>query len=218
MKLLFGFVFVLSFLLPFAGGNFAFAEIPSSVRVVYSNANVYKVDGARDESNVIATYPYGTVLVTIGTSKMVGSDGLDYYKVELTDVDGFEFGYVLVSQVLDVSVVSPQKKLDTNATLSKQAEVYNLRGNDYQKSDIILEKDTKVKILSGYSKDNEFTQIQYQQEDGQIMTAYVKTLTLQTSGISRTLIGTIIIVATAISLTLIIFGVGGKRKKKKTQK
>ena len=129
------------------------------------------------------------------------------------NIEPFTEGYVLKSQVTSVDNTSPKKKLDANAKITEQTNIYVLNGNTFEKTEEILTSGTNVKILSGYNRDSEFTQIQYESEDG-IITAYVKTQSLQTSKISRTLIGAIIIIITTISLVLIIFGIG-KRKKRK---
>lgn len=204
----------LSFATPF-NFNVAKAEIPSSVRVIYSSINAYSVANVNSpDVQIVATFRYNQKLATIGEEIVQGEDGLNYYKIALADVVGFDSAYVLKSQVVDANVNSPQKRLDTNATIAKQGNVYVLNENTYEQTEEVLKEGTKVKILSGYDKQKEYTQIQYQLEDGDIVTAYIKTECLKTSGISRTLIGTILIIITTISLVLIIFGVGGKRKKK----
>lgn len=194
--------------------NFAFAETPLQVRIIYSNANVYSLTNINDDTNkVIATYKYNQKFNTI-SDVITGEDGYKYYKVEI-NVNEYTFGYVFKSQVADVNIKSPQKRLDSNAKITTDCKVYNLNGNNYEETTETLKVGTQVKILSGYKKTEEFTQIQYQNQDGEIVTAYIKTTALKTSGISRTLIGTIIILITTASLVLIIFGVKGKGKKRR---
>ena len=200
-----------SFCLSF-GGNTLKADAPTQVRVIYSNANVYSLTNISDENNkVIATYKYNQKFNTIG-DVIIGEDGYEYYKVEIS-VNEYTFGYVFKSQVADVNIKSPQKRLDSNAKITTDCKVYNLNGNNYEETTETLKVGTQVKILSGYKKTEEFTQIQYQNQDGEIVTAYIKTTALKTSGISRTLIGTILIIITTASLVLIIFGVNGKNGK-----
>lgn len=206
----------LSFATPFRVNNVVKAEIPSSVRVIYSSINAYSVANVNSpDVQIVATFKYNQKLTTIGDQLVQGEDGLDYYMIALADVAGFDSAYVLKSQVVDANANSPQKKLDANATIAKQGNVYVLNENTYEQTEEILKEGTKVKILSGYDREKEYTQIQYQLEDGDIVTAYIKTECLKTSGISRTLIGAILIIITTISLVFIIFGVGGKRKKKR---
>ena len=214
MKKIFLFVLAIISCTLFIGNkNYTLAEIPTVVRVIYTNANVYSKPNVNDENTqIIVTYKYNQKLTTIGDSSIVGEDGYNYYKVSL-NIEPFTEGYVLKSQVTNVDNTSPKKKLDANAKITEQTNIYVLNGNTFEKTEQILTSGTNVKILSGYNRDFEFTQIQYEAEDG-IITAYVKTQSLQTSKISRTLIGAIIIIITTISLVLIIFGIG-KRKKRK---
>lgn len=201
----FGFIF---------NNNYAFAETPLQVRVIYSNTNVYSKTNINDKANVIiANYKYNHKFNTIGDI-ITGEDGYEYYKVEIS-VNEYNFGYVFKSQVADVNIKSPQKRLDSNAKITTACKIYNLNGNNYEETTETLKVGTQVKILSGYKKTEEFTQIQYQNQDGEIVTAYIKTTALKTSGISRTLIGTILILITTASLVLIIFGVKGKNKKRR---
>lgn len=214
MKKIFLFVLAIISCTLFIGDkNYTLAEIPTVVRVIYTNANVYSKPNVNDENTqIIVTYKYNQKLTTIGDSSIVGEDGYNYYKVSL-NIEPFTEGYVLKSQVTNVDNTSPKKKLDANAKITEQTNIYVLNGNTFEKTEEILTSGTNVKILSGYNRDSEFTQIQYESEDG-IITAYVKTQSLQTSKISRTLIGAIIIIITTISIVLIIFGIG-KRKKRK---
>ncbi|MDY2696433.1 MAG: hypothetical protein SOV27_04655 [Eubacteriales bacterium] len=202
-----------SFCLSF-GGNTLKADAPIQVRVIYSNANVYSLTNIADENNkVIATYKYNQKFNTIG-DVITGEDGYEYYKVEIS-VNEYTFGYVFKSQVADASISSPQIKINYNATVISDCEIYNLNGNNYEETGEKLTNGTKVRILSGYNKLQEYTQIQYLNADGEIVVSYIKTTALKTSGISRTLIGTILIIITTASLVLIIFGVKGKGKKRR---
>lgn len=204
-----------SFCLSF-GGNTLKADAPTQVRVIYSNANVYSLTNISDENNkVIATYKYNQKFNTIG-DVITGEDGYEYYKVEIS-VNEYTFGYVFKSQVADASISSPQIKINYNATVASDCKIYNLNGNNYEETGEKLTNGTKVRILSGYNKSQEYTQIQYLNSDGEIVVSYIKTTALKTSGISRTLIGTILILITTASLVLIIFGVKGKGKKRKKQ-
>ena len=200
-----------SFCLSF-GGNTLKADAPTQVRVIYSNANVYSLTNISDENNkVIATYKYNQKFNTIG-DVITGEDGYEYYKVEIS-VNEYTFGYVFKSQVADASISSPQIKINYKATVTSDCKIYNLNGNNYEETGEKLTNGTKVRILSGYNKSQEYTQIQYLNADGEIVVSYIKTTALKTSGISRTLIGTILIIITTASLVLIIFGVKGKKGK-----
>lgn len=201
-----------SFCLPFMLGSSISAEIPNYVRVVYPQISVYsQTDINAEDTQIIAIYKYNQILKTIGEEAVFGADGYEYYQVEIS-VSGYTSGYVFKSQVVDQNSVSPAKKLKTNAQIATKCNIYLLNGNNYEQTSDVLEKGTAVKIISGYDKSKEFTQIQYENQNGDVVTAYVKTVNLKTSGVSRTLIGTIIIVVTTVSLVLLIFGIKGKKR------
>lgn len=216
LKKVFMIVIALSFCFPFLTQSIICAEIPSCVRVVWSTINVYSDTNNNQNTQIIASFKYNQYLQTIGDSSMIGADGIEYYKVDLTAGEyEQDYGFVLKSQVVDKNFKSLQKELDSNAVMALESDVFVLEKNNYISTEEKLEAGTKVKILSGYNKANTYTLIQYQNQENEIVTAYVKTSALKTSGVSRTLIGAIIIVVTTVSLVLIIFGVKGKKKKVK---
>ena len=193
--------------------NYCRAEIPAQVRVAWSKIKVFADTNNNEDTVIICTLNYNDHLQTIGTEEILGSSGLKYYKVEITDNELYSFGYVLISQVIDSDVKSPNKKLYPNAEIVKDTYVFVLEQNNYVKTETQLPQGTKIKILSGYSKAKKYTQIQYETEDNEIVTAYIQTDSIKTSQIPKTLIGVIIIIATTISLVLIIFGITLKKKK-----
>lgn len=195
--------------------NIAFAEDNLQVRVIYSVAHAYSTDDI-NTSTVIATFEYNDVLTVVSSS--VGTDGFEYYLVELSNVDGYTQGYVFKSQVLDATITSPEKRLDSNATVASDCDTYTLDGKNFVKTTTRLTAGTKIKILSGYNTSNEYTQIQYESQEQKIVTAYIKTNAIQVSGVSRTLIGAIMIIITTVSLVLIIFGIGKKKKPQKNKR
>lgn len=84
----------------------------------------------------------------------------------------------------------------------------------YVETQKVLKIGTKVKVLDGLDYSKEYSRIQYSDQNGQIIYGYIKTQAIEKSGISRTTIGAIVIVVTTISLTLLVFGIKGKKKKK----
>lgn len=188
------------------------AETPLQVRVIYSYINVYSTNDI-SSSQTIASFNYDHVFNVV--SQSTGSDGFEYYLVELENVQDYTEGYVFKSQVLDASITSPQKQLDANASIASACDTYLLSGSNYIKSSTTLPAGTQIKILSGYNTNNEYTQIQYANENNKIITAYIKTSAIHVGGVSSTLIGAVIIIITTVSLVLIIFGIGKKKKIKK---
>lgn len=189
------------------------AQDANYVKVIYSLANVYadadiNVDYNDDEiSDVIYQAAYGEELKLQSLDAITGDDGLKYYSVELTD----GVGYVLCSNVLNVKFSSPQKDLDANARLAKDAELYLLENAEYRQTGKLLSANEQIKLLE---QGPNFTKIQYKDADGSILTVYVKTENIKQEGISRGTIGAIIIVVTTISIVLVVFGIKGKNKKK----
>lgn len=181
------------------------------VKVIYTSIYVYS-QPYFEQANIITELEYGTKLKLKSSSQEVGQDGYNYFLVEI-NFEEFTEGYVLCSQVLDESLSSPVKDLDHNATLKKNAEEYNALGEGFVKTGKTLNAGEKIKILDGYNSNQKFTRIQYKAESGDIVTAYILTETIKTSGISRTTIGAIIIIVSTISLVLVLFGVKGRKKK-----
>lgn len=214
MKKLFMLILIMSFfnLTPF----FASAENGSFVKVIYSNINIYSDTNINEDFNldgvedIICSINYGIKLELKNENIIIGNDGFNYYCVKVNEQDG----YVFCSQVLPSNYKSPIKDLDGNATLKSAAEVYVLENSVYNKTETILPKNQKIKILDGYNNNSQYTRIQYKDQEGQILTAYIKTETMKVSGISRSTIGAIIIVFTTVSLVLVVFGIKGKNKKK----
>ena len=202
----------LAFLVCFAPNIKTIYADTFQVRVIYSTINVYSSDDI-NSSEKISTLKYNDVVTVIQST--IGADGYEYYLIELQNVPNYTQGYVFKSQVLDAELTSPTKKLDSNASIASECDVYTLDGKNYVKTTTKLTSGTKIKILSGYSTNNEYTQIQYADENEQIVTAYIKTSAIAVSGISTPLIGAVIIIVTTVSLVLIIFGIGKKKSKKR---
>ena len=140
---------------------------------------------------------------------------LNYYEVVLVDVTDHSVGYVLKSQAVNAEIQSPQKELASNATVNKESIVYTFNGTDYIQTQTKLQAGTPIRILSGYDGEKDYTHIQYTDENKNIVTAYLKTDDIHVTGVSRATIAAVIIIVTTISLALIIFGISGKKRKKK---
>lgn len=191
-----------------------FAEGQDYVKVLYSTVVVFSEPNIATASEV-AEVIYGTKFLLKDKNQIDGDDGLKYYLVELSNVENYTEGYILCSQVISIEYASPKRELSTNATLVNDANVYTHVNSQYKDTGVVLNAGEKIKLLDGHIKELEYTRIQYKDLDGDIFTAYVKTENIKVSGISRTTIGAIIIIVSTISLTLVLFGIKGKRKKVK---
>lgn len=201
--------------------NICFAESEQYVKVIYSSIDVYEdaninVDANSDGENldVVASFKYAQKLKLVNSTAIQGLDGLSYYLIEFNNGQNVKQGYVLYSQVLLSTIASPEKELDYNATLNKDATLYSYENQQYVELTQTLVNGQKVKLLDGYNKANEYSRIQYKDSEGNILTAYVKTADISVSGISRATIGAIIIIVTTVSLVLVVFGIKGRKKKK----
>lgn len=205
-KLLIILILMLCALIPQLNNQNVYAET-ETVKVIYTKAYVFSEPESIEE-NIVTEYSYGTKLSVI-ESEIRGEDYL-YYKIKINDVPNITEGYIRVSHVIDAKIFIPQKELDTNATIKGKAEVYS-EPNDTLKIDELIDG-TKIRLISGYRESEKYSKIQYLNQDGEIITAYIKTSNIQVSHISRVLIGVIIITVTSVSIILILCGVKKSRK------
>ena len=191
------------------------AEDDSYVKVIYTQISIFSETDVNSETNqIITTASYGQKLKLSSNSIITSpQDGYNYYKIAL-ELEEYDVGYVFVSQVCPVEYSSLNRVLATNAEVCEDAIVYYKENETYYQTETIIPNGTKIRILSGYDKAKAYTRIQYQQEDGEIVTNYIMTSQIKVSGISRTTIGAICIIVTTVTLVLIFFGIKGKTKKK----
>lgn len=213
MKKILSVLFILLTFCTFNIKGTIFAEQNTFV-VIYSVANVYSMTNINDESNtIVATLNYADE-VNVDGSKILGADNLNYYKINLSINNQDLSGYILCSMVKPKDSTYLKKQLDANSKLLEDSEVYEYKENQYIPTGEILKSGTEVFIIDGVDNHAGYTKVQYINISQDIITAYVKTSSLNVSGISRTTIGVIIIVVTTVSLAILIFGVGKKKKSK----
>ena len=201
-------------------GKFVYAStIPSKVKTlsqtpIYSEASILS-DFVKDSQN-------NDVYLQENTTLVVDTNFADtkFYKISLYQiVEGktqSDFGYVLISQTLDANILSPTAKLDTNAKIKNDNTVlYDLKDENYNPNGKTLKAKTNIRVLDGYDKNKEYTYISYQTDDGQIYYCYAKTKDIQVEGVNYSVIVAVSILIAWASLLLIVFGLKGKKKKKK---
>ena len=184
-----------------------FAE-GKTVKIIFTTSYVFSLPEAKEE-NIIKEYKYGTEFEVL--EENVQGD-YSYYKIKITDIENVEMAYILKSAVMDTSIFTPKKELDVNASVSKDAIVYTIVGEEYVETNEVLISGTKIRLISGYDASVKYSKIQYTNQNGDIITAYIKTSDIKVSYISRTLIGIVIIVITSTSIVLILFGIKKSRK------
>lgn len=203
-------MFCLLLLIAPTPNNAVYAEI-TNVKVIYSCINVYSEPN--HNSLVITQAKYGNVFTLSQPTPIDGQNNISYYKIILDQINQ-SYGYVICSQVLDVALNSPQKYLDQNATIKKDAITYEQPNKDFPNG-ITLKRGQKIKILDAYDSKSQFTRIQFKNEQGEIVTTYVETTLIKTSGISSGTVSAIILIVSTVSLVLIVFGITHKKKKTK---
>lgn len=192
-----------------------FAEQTNNVKITFSYANIYTLPDYN--SYIVEEYPYGTILKLSSTNIILGNDGLNYYEIVLDETTN-KTGYILCSHVILKEHDSPNKILDTNASVNKDTEIYIFNESAIMVTEKIIYAGTKIKVISEYSKNKDFMLIQYTEQDGSIASVYIKTTDINVSGVSTGTITAILIIISTISLVLILFGIKGKKKKRKALK
>lgn len=204
-------LFMMAFVLFTAfGQSFSFAEGEKYVKVIYSNISIFSSADATGSAVVIGSARYGEKFKLKNDDPILGDDNFYYLKIEV-QIDEYVEAYVFSSQVAPLEYSSPKRSLGTNATITKQAKLYTKVGTSFEPTDIELEAGAKVRLI-GDRKEN-YSKIQYQDDDGDVRTFYVESSLIKMNGVSRATVGAIFIIVTTISIVLIIFGVKGKKKR-----
>ena len=202
----------------FLGSNFAssFAyatNIPSQIKTTLTT-NIY--EQANIKSNIIKQLETGVVL-NVDTEFLNDT----FYKISIYNIvensQETDFGYVMKAHCLDASINSPQKQLDYNAKIKNDNAYvfeYDQITNSYNKVNISLNKNTKIKILDGYDKNKTYTYISFYNEDDDIVSYYVKTTDISVDGINYSVIVAISTLITCAVIIYIVFGLKGKKRKK----
>ena len=213
---------MLAFLPTINSGHVIFAtSIPSQVRTLtqtplYSECNIMS-EFVKDNQNQVVYLEENTVL-NVDTNF---ADTMFYKIYTLNIVQGAgqnDYAFVLISQTLDTTITSPTQKLDTNAKIkSETAPIFNYDSNTgvYTQTETNLVKDTKVRVLDGYDANKRYTYISYQINNGEIKYGYVLTSDISTEGINYSIIVAISTLVVSISILSIVFGLKGKKKKKR---
>ena len=184
-------------------------DLPASVRVITVSTRIYNSASLSDpmlngEEEVRAVHGD-----TFEVLSLVVSEN-SFYEISYAG----ESAYILKAHVLDTNIDANNVKLDTNAVLRENAEVFEYANQTYSKVDITLEKGTRVKLLDGIDNSLEYTRISFEIGE-ETLTYYVPTTAISPDGMSAGGITAIALIITCTSLLLILFGCKGKKKKKK---
>lgn len=225
-------LFALCLPLNFGSENVFAINTPNSVTVI-ANTYIYKDHDIKSEmfTKIVGSGESQTeeyVVLKTGTVLNVDNSSPEDYKLFYTVfifgiIDGAtetDVGYVLKAHTLDSSISSPEKRLDTNATIKNDNVIlytYDQITKTYKNTDITLKSNTGVRILDGYDKKKEYTYISYQNDDGEILSYYIKTSDLSVKGVNYSVIIAISTLVTCVAILGIVFGIWGKKKKKKNK-
>ena len=137
----------------------------------------------------------------------------DYSFYEIAYNEGS--AYILKAYVIDNAINSNNVKLDTNATIIKDVNVYEKVGENYNELDIVISEGERIKLLDGYNTEDGYCRMSVEIEN-EILTYYVPQSAISADGMSANGIIAISLIITCTSIILILFGF--KKKKSKTKK
>ena len=201
-----------------SSNNFICSAESETYRVCVTDCNVFKEPNSALENNILEVREYGS---TIKISAMEINDlnegsNLKFYPV--LDNDDFVIGYVLCSSVVSDTEQELYVKLQPNAKLNSDSEIYNLVDGEYQKlkingQKITLSKDTNIKLLEKYDKNKTYSQISFYYEN-EIRTGYVLTKNIQVSGFNYYFLIAIFLIVIIASTVIPIVVKNWKKNKK----
>ena len=134
----------------------------------------------------------------------------DFYHVKIDNsLSGYVYKYYLsFGENIDVYPTF-------NATIRyNETQVFNL---DYSQSNIVLDSGTRVFIYGGYDDKNEYTQVQFVDENGELFHGYVRTSNITPDGVSSLLIIGISIIVACVTIILSIIFIKKSRSNKKSK-
>lgn len=210
---------VFAILLAPNGKHFVSASsLPENVRIIYNYAYIYNADEnvvesteKENQSSLIEKVAllYETYKVVDQTSKM--------YKIEFENDEQTLNGYIYKSAVIDNLLRSPEKYLQTNATITKKANIFKKENDMFEKvENLSLEKGSKVRLLETLSNKNKYTLISFNHENS-ILVYYVETQTIKADGISRSILTAITLIIVSISAGSVLFTIFKRNNKRKKQ-
>lgn len=194
-----------------------FAE-NESYRICTDSCSIFvQPNSSLDETNILETKVYGDIIDIDPTEilDLTAGSNLKYYPVlEGTNI----VGYVLSSTVVKSDNVELKVNFQSNAKLNAICFVYDIFGNSYNHmtyngENIQLDKDTPIKLLNGYDKNSEYTQVSFE-FDNKIITGYVKTANVKIGGFNYYFLIAIFLLFIIFSTVIPIVVKNWKKKKK----
>lgn len=216
------FLLVVSIIGIISSNNFVCSAESQTYRVCVSDCNIFIEPNSALDNNILEVREYGSI---IKISEVVRNDlnegsNLKFYPV--LDDDDYVIGYVLCSSVVSDTEQELYVKLQPNAKLNSDSEIYNFVDGEYQKlkisgEEVILTKNTSIKMLEKYDKNKTYTQISFCFEN-EIITGYVLTKNIQVSGFNYYFLIAIFLIVIIASTVIPIVVKNWKKNKKSTDR
>ena len=186
-------------------------KFPSSLNVNIDTQKPLRLDLSISSEDTLTAYR----LINSPLDKF----GKSFYEVKFSDNT---YGYIdsSIAYVKEIteSTNPTTPDLQTNAYLisgdDKQIELYQLENNEYIKTEISIDKNTKIQIdKNNFNVNSEYTKIKFI-KDNEIITAYVKTINVRIDGVKIEIIVASILSGLCIilAITLIFFVRKNKNK------
>lgn len=202
--------------------NFVFFAESKIFKVCVSDCAIFNSPNTSLENNILEIKNYGEKLKIDNTEidDLNENSTLKFYSV-LNDEDNI-IGYVLSSAVIMENENELNVKLQTNAKLNADSEIFIMSGSDYVKLEInsekiTLQKDTEIKLLEKYDKNKTYSQISFYYNDT-IYSGYVLTSNIQVSGFNYYFLIAIFLIVIIGSTVIPIVVKNWKKNKKSTDR
>lgn len=201
-----------------SSNNFVCSAESETYRVCVTDCNVFKEPNSALENNILEVREYGSTIKISATEINDLNEGSNLKFYPVLDNDDFVIGYVLCSSVVSDTEQELYVKLQPNAKLDADSEIYNFVDGEYQKlkingQEITLSKDTKIKLLEKYDKNKTYSQISFSYEN-EIRTGYVLTKNIQVSGFNYYFLIAIFLIVIIASTVIPIVVKNWKKNKK----
>ncbi len=190
---------------------FAFSSLiglvpEQNATVIINNCYVYSSPSFESEKILNEN---GDILVLNKNQEIVVIEEInEFVKINLIDsnIQGYIYKYYISQNSTQTIYPTFNASIRYNATV-----VYDL---SLEPTDVVLQAGERVRIYKGYDDKEEYTQIQFVDENGELIHGFVKTSNLKPDGVSSLLIIGISIIAACVTIILSIIFI----KKKKTIK
>ena len=147
-----------------------------------------------------------------GEPKKYGAGDEIFYKVESVKEKTYENAYIFSDFVAKVDDIITLPAF--NASINKDALLYNKVGEDFEESDVEVKKGERVFLYDGYDKDASFTPVAIQKNNS-LLYGYVPTDVVAPDGVNPLIIYAVTIAIACIGIIMALLFMKNKKKKSK---